>query len=298
MAIFRPIPHKVKASVDDVAVNESLKDLEHHLRNNQFNNARATLRVIMTRMPGVKNYNIQLLNTLTSVEEGRASEELSMTKAAKEVKEAFQLYRSHIQRVLDELHTPTQEEELHSLDGVFNLSKQTLLSFETHRAQIRDRIREQGVVVTSAPVLGLFAPMLDVAKLKANGFKSRSLEGYPVLLDQMVVGISTEYILRLVKSDGMRKKKMVIDKTGKSVESTTPEQRAEAKEQFLDTVLQKFKPNGQRLANIGGEVIFESASWFWLVPADHLKLWRSCTTSPTTVNSLSIKNWNFPFASK
>lgn len=292
MAIFRPIPAKAsQSSVNDTLVRESLNDLEHTLRAQQFNNARATLSIIAGQLKlAVRSYNVEMLNTLTSVEEGIASGDLTLNGAKRELRDAFQKYRLAVEKVLDALIIPTQEDEARSLEDVLKRSTETLLSFEKNRTAIKERIKSQGVVVTTAPVLVLSAPGLDVAKLKYNGFKSKSVEGYPVIEEQMVVGISVDVVLNRIPG------RKFDEKTSQPLKPSTPEQRQEVKAEFLETVLTRFK--NRKLIQLGNEVAYEGTSWFWLAPSDHVKLFKSCTTSPHTVNSLSIKSWGFPFSSK
>ncbi len=289
MAIFRPIIASDKQStVNDTAVRESLRDLEHALRAQQFNNARAILSSIVSQLKlSVRSHNIRILNTLTSVEEGIASGDLSAVGSRSELKIAFIEYEAAVESILEALVIPTQEEEMRSLTDVLNRSTETLLSFESNRSAIRQRIRENGVVVTSAPVLALSTPGLDVEKLKRVGFKSKSLEGYPVLQEQMVVGISVDVVLERIPG---RK----LEEDGTPSKPSTMEQRNEVKEEILDTVLVRF--NSRKLVQLGKEMSYEGTSWYWLVPADHVKLFKSCTTSPHTVTSFSVKSWGFPFS--
>lgn len=292
MAIVRPIPKKGEnqSQVNDAEVRELVKDLEFQLKNSQYNNAKSTLRSILTKLNGVKSYNIRLLNTITSVEEGLAAEEISLTQAKREIREAMDLYRDTIFRVLDELVIPTQEDQLHAINDMLKLSRETLLSFEKQRSAVLKMLEGQGVVLTTAPVLAMTGPILDVAKLKMNGFKARSLEGYPVLLEQTVLGIKVENVL-----DHLSGEKMVPEGHKTRLPGSTAEQRKEVKQDILDVALARMK--GQNVIAVGEEVQFAGASWYWLVPSGHLKLWRSCTTSPVTVGSVSIKGWGFPFAS-
>lgn len=289
MAIFRPIIASDKQStVNDTAVRESLRDLEHALRAQQFNNARAILSTIVGQLKlAVRSHNIRILNTLTSVEEGTASGDLSVMGARNELKLAYLEYKTSVEAILESLVIPSQEDEKRSLTDVLNRSAETLLSFEKNRAAIRERIKESGVVVTSAPVLALAAPDLDVEKLKRVGFKAKSLEGYPVLQEQMVVGISVDVVLKRIPGRKM-------EEDGTPSKPSTPEQRNEIKDEFLETVFARFK--ARKLIQLGKEVSYEGTSWYWLVPADHVKLFKSCTTSPHTVTSLSVKSWGFPFS--
>ena len=289
MAIFRPIIASDKQStVNDTAVRESLRDLEHALRAQQFNNARAILSTIVGQLKlAVRSHNIRILNTLTSVEEGTASGDLSVMGARSELKTAYLEYKTSVENILESLVIPSQEDEKRSLTDVLNRSKETLLSFEKNRAAVRERIKESGVVVTSAPVLALASPDLDVEKLKRVGFKAKSLEGYPVLQEQMVVGISVDVVLKRIPG---RK----LEEDGTPSKPSTPEQRNEIKDEFLETVFARFK--SRKLIQLGKEVSYEGTSWYWLVPADHVKLFKSCTTSPHTVTSFSVKSWGFPFS--
>ena len=289
MAIFRPIIASEKQSnVDDTAVRESLKDLEHALRAQQFNNARAILGVIVGHLRmAVRSTNIRLLNTITSVEEGLATEDLTLTAAKRELKAAYAEYVVSVEKALEDLVIPTQEEDRRSLDDVLMRSNETLLSFEKNRSTIRERIKSNGVVITLAPVLVLSTPGLDVVKLKRFGFKSKSLEGYPVIEDQMVVGISVDVVLNRLTD---RK----LNDDGSPVKPSKAEDRDEVKAEFLDTVFSRFK--SRKLVQLGKETSYEGTSWFWLTPSDHVKLFKSCTTSPHTVNSFSVKSWGFPFS--
>ena len=289
MAIFRPIPPKAKSQVNDEEIRELVKDLEFQIKNSQFNNAKATLRVLLSKLNGLKSYNVRLLNTITSVEEGLASEEISLTHAKKELREALDNYRDSVFKLLDSLVVPTQEEQLHAIDDLFKLSRETLFSFEKDRMKVKMALETRGLVLTTSPVVAITGPLLDVDKLKRNGFKAKTLEGYPVLLDQTVLGIRTDTVL-----DALSGEKKVSEGHKSRLPGTTPEQRKEIKQEVLETVLNRMK--SQRPVVLGDENHLIGASWFWIVPSDHLKLWRSCTTSPNTVSSVSVKGWGFPFS--
>ena len=291
MAIFRPIPKKGdnQSQVNDEEIRELIKDLEFQLKKLQFNTAKGTLRSILTKLNGVKSLNVRLLNTITSVEEGQASEEITLTAAKKEVLLAFETYRDAVFHILDELVVPTQEEQLHAIDDLFKLSQQTLLSFEKQKAEVLKQLEGRGVVLTTGPVLAMTGPLLDVAKLKANGFKARSLEGYPVLLDQTLLGIKIDTVL-----DRLSDEKKVSEDNKTRLPGTTAEQRREVKEEILEVAISRMR--SQKVMTVGDEVQFAGASWFWLAPSNHYTLWKSCTTSPVTIQSLSIKGWGFPFS--
>jgi hypothetical protein len=291
MAIFRPIIASDKQStVNDTGVRESVNDLEHALRSSQFNNARQILGQIATQLRmAIRQHNIRILNTITSVEEGMASNEISPTKARRELKAAFDEYKLEVERALDSLVIPSQEDEARSLTDVLNRSTETLLSFEKNRSAVRERIKSQGVVVTLAPVLVMSTPGLDVEKLRRVGFKAKSLEGYAVLEEQTVVGLSVDVVLSRIPG---RK----LEEDGTPAKPSTPEQRNEIKDEFLETVIDRFR--ARKLIQLGGEFSSEQTSWFWLVPADHVKLFKSCTTAAHTVNSFSVKSWGFPFSNK
>jgi len=285
MAIFRPIIAGSQSTVNDEEVREQLKDLELALRNHALNNARAILSTILGHLRNAaRPHNISLLNTITSVEEGLASAEIGPMKARKELAEAFAEYSQSITKALDSLVIPTQKDEKVAFDQVLDRSTEVLLSFASQQEAILKRIREQGIVLTTAPVLTISSPPLDVSKLKSNGFKAKSLSGYAVLEDQLVVGISVDVVLsrttRKLSKDGSKK-------------PSTPEERNQIKEEFLDTVLQKYR--NRKMIAVGGENSYEKSSWFWLVPSDNLRLLRSCTIVDHTVSSVNFTKWGFPF---
>ncbi|BAG41448.1 hypothetical protein [Ralstonia phage phiRSL1] len=54
-------------------------------------------------------------------------------------------------------------------------------------------LKEQHVVVTRAPIIPI-APGLEAVKLKAQGFNVQDMGGYPVIHDQLVLGVSRKAV--------------------------------------------------------------------------------------------------------
>lgn len=288
MAVVRAMARSEKVSIDDTAVNESLSDLEHALSRQQFDVAKATLRVILTAMPGIKSKNIAFLNALTSMQEAVQTKEMTMREFSTELKQEFTAYRLSVLKMIEEVNTPSQKDEL-SINDMLDKSGNALSKYEKSRDQIEKTMLDSGFVVTYAPVLPISTPILDVSRLNSNGFKSETFAGYPIIHDQFIVGISMDRIFQEVDDMlGVR-----LKDTGKT---PTEEQRQEVYDNLLDSVKSKF--SRQRLRPVGAPYHWYNAIWFWMLPESHYKLLKSCTISAATVESLHLKKWSFPFRGK
>ena len=288
MAIVRPIQKADKVLVDDGAIKENLRDLEYALSQQQYDVAKAVLRVILTAMPGVKSKNVAFLNTLTSLREAVDTGEMSLRDMSRELKTEFTGYKLAVLKMVEEVNTPTQKDEL-SINDLLDHAGHALTQYEQTRDQIEKDLLARGFVVTRAPVMPLSTPPLDVAKLAKNGFKSDTFAGYPIVHAQFVVGISQERVYKEVDELAGHK----LADVGKS---PTEAQRQEVYENVLDSVRSQFSKH--RLMQVGSPHHWYDATWFWLLPESHFKLLKSCTISETPVQSLSIKKWSFPFRGK
>lgn len=292
MAITRPIPpRKVVASIDASQIEEILSDLLKEAKNMQLQVMRASLSRMRTLLPGVRDENRIVLNTVLSVEEGLASGEIGPQRARRDMVEAVENYATKVRAMIQSLVTPSQEEEARQgelLDLALHQARGKIQEFEKHRAEVMSQVKRSGIAVVTAPVLAITAPVLDVAKLKNNGFTATSLEGYPVLHKQTVLGLSVEALHRLSGGDGLKEVKL---SDGTSTRSLKPERRDEIKEEVIATFLAK----NPGFIQTGREHSMDGVSWFWFLPENHIKLMKRCTLSPTTVQSLTVKDWGFPF---
>ena len=216
-----------------------------------------------------------------------------------QLREEFTAYRLSVETLLSELKIPTQKDEMLSLEELLSHQKSTLTSFEETRDSLERKLLDgSGVVVAYAPVIPISKPPLDVAKLKANAFKSESFMGYPILHKMMVAGISTERILaEVAKERGtVPTKKVFTDQSNAGAKASTPAEREKVVQHFLDTVISKHK--NLRLMAVGGSHQWYDATWFLLLPQAQYNHLLRCTISPTAVQSLSFKKWSFPFANR
>jgi len=288
MAIVRPIQRADKVSINEGSINENLRDLEYALSQQQFDVAKATLRVILTAMPGVKSKNVAFLNALTSMREAVDTGEMSLRDMSRELKMEFTGYKLAVLKMVEEVNTPTQKDEL-SINDLLDNAGHALTQYEQTRDQIERDLLARGFVATRAPVMPISVPPLDVSKLAKNGFKADTFAGYPIIHSQFVVGISQERVFKEVDELAGHK----LADTGKS---PTEEQRNEVYENLLDSVRSQFPSH--RFMPVGVPHHWYDATWFWLLPESHFKLLKSCTISPTPVQSLSVKKWSFPFRGK
>lgn len=287
MAITRPMQKSAPSQVDDSAVLDLLKDVGFSLRNAQYKVAASLLASILKHLPSVKSKNVALMNAVTSLQEGLASRDITKKEFDRSIREEFAAYDLFIRDVLKELRIPTQKEEMISLEELVSHQRNVLTGFEETRDSLEKKILASsgGVLLTTAPTILVTNPGLDVAKLKANGFKSESFMGYPIVHKMIVLGITTERIVNEVRRAN-----------GKSSKPTTAEQRNEVIDRVVD--IAKARMPDHRLIPVGGLQQWYEASWLLLMPQAQVNRMKSCTMSPTTVSSLIFKKWAFPFASK
>lgn len=284
MAVVRAMQKSEKVVINEADIGEKLSDLENSLSNQQFKSARGIMRSILTAFPGVKSLNIKFLNALTSMEEAVATGEMSLREMSTELRSEFNGYRLRVLKMVEEANSPTQKEELSTPD-LIGQGLSGLKGYESSRDQLEKDILNRGLVVAYAPVIPISSPPLDIAKLNANGFKSDSFAGYPVLHKQFIIGMSTEQILT-----------EVTHLFGGDGKSSTAEQREKVIENFIQSVTGRFP--SQKFMPVGGTHHFYDSTWVWLLPQSHFNLFKKCTASPVSVQSLHIKRWSFPFAGK
>jgi hypothetical protein len=125
-------------------------------------------------------------------------------------------------------------------------------------------------IFTRVPVVPLSKPPLSPAELDKLGFKVSRIGYYPVIENQLVLGLNPKYVLN-AKSD-MKK---------------TPVQLA----QYLVDVLNK--KSGHKYQILGGVAKHKTGYYFWLVTDRDTDLFRKAAGG----NRFLLQSWGFAFES-
>lgn len=141
-------------------------------------------------------------------------------------------------------------------------------------------LKDKSFVVSRVPVVAVAKTMLDANKLKAKGFKAEDIGGYPVVHNQLVIGIN-KVMIGLKKSD--------VDDQGKSTKPIGPEKWLGAAEQVLAMIRKQTKIKYQLVdtrpyGHAGG-------AWFWAMPERDLNAFASAFPG----KAVQLRNWGFAF---
>jgi len=163
------------------------------------------------------------------------------------------------------------------LEAAKNMSAATDLAEEAYKkaekiiqqnaneAKRLESIERRPFTVVRVPIVPISEPPISSAKLKTMGVKAEDLAGYPLIHNQMVIGINKE----------------ILEKKGRKMQKP-----AEAAEEILQMLK---KETGKKLV-----MVVETANrakgalWYWIAPQDEVnKLMKSAG------GRLNIKRWGF-----
>lgn len=124
-------------------------------------------------------------------------------------------------------------------------------------------------VIARVPIVPVASPNIDASKLKRLGIKSDSIANYPVIHNQIVLGINRE----------------VLEKTGKGGKSETAR---EAAERIANIVSKQHRTVLNFVTDKGYP--YKSAVWYWLAPKQEIN-----ALSKAANGRLNIQQWGFAF---
>ena len=270
----------IKSSVDFDHINDTVQIAMKAAEKFQFKVAQGHLQVLLTSFPGLKAILRIYNNSLTSISEGLKDDILTRAAALREVQKANKEFEQGVAKNTDALSAPPKydPEVLYQ-----DLSHESLKVFDKNMNQVQTELNKRGIFTGYCPVLPITQPPLDVTKLKAIGLPADTFAGYSILKKQFVAGITVEELHKM----------MSMPHDVSMSEAKKKELEEEAIGHFKEIILAKYK--NLKLVQMGGTHGWWSAYWFWFAPASEFRALKACTINSTTVQSLSIKNWSFPF---
>ena len=153
-----------------------------------------------------------------------------------------------------------------------------LQRFEATKTQLLKTLMEEGYVVAKAPVIIVTTPFLR-ADLVKQYFNAETFQGYVILKNQVVIGVSPDFIKAYTSKKVTKKDK----KHGIGYSD-------QALNHVLDVLREKQKSARYVIAGAPHER-FRTA-WLWVMPDKDLNLLRTCTSS----GSLRIDKWDLSFS--
>lgn len=135
------------------------------------------------------------------------------------------------------------------------------------------QLKTRPYVITRVPIVPIPKAIVSVETMQRKGLKAENLGGYPVLHNQLVIGIN--------KTDLTGEKKS-------SRSLTTADFRDEA---------ERIRRSIQKQTKVKYQFVDERAygaqggAWFWLMPERELNLFSSCFPGKT----LQLQRWGFAF---
>jgi hypothetical protein len=238
-----------------------------------------TVKTILENKPplGVSKALKACVNELTSLREGvylgTATDKKTLSiiacqDATKVVASLIESNAKSIERAKTEaLGSEEADEQMY--DEALKVLQQT--QKESHNL---NKIKEHGWAVARVPVIPIAKFNLSVEKLRTLGFKADSVGGYPVIHNQLVIGIS---------------KNMLDIKESQKGKSTDP-----AKFRAVADQLRKELSKHQKVKlHFVDERAYGATggAWFWVMPEQQLNLLASAFPGKRIV----MQRWGFAF---
>jgi hypothetical protein len=247
---------KILLNIDEVS--RSIKAL-------RLATAIALVSSTITLLPSVKKPSVKLMTIMSGVNDGLGDGSVTQAAAKKQCLDEFATWKVAVLKMMADI-----SEEAQPMD----LGKDVLDRHDVSMEAIKHKLIRSDYFIGYTAVLPVVAPFLVKEALAENGFKSELYHGYMILENQLVAGLTTEYV----------KKRLEEDPKANSTEIF---------EEFLTTVKSKY-PNMQ-LMQLGRSEGWNNATWAWLIPLKQYTLLRKCTAGGRASMNLSIKSWGFPF---
>lgn len=337
MRISAPKKPIVATVYDDEELAKLREDFIENVKNKKLNNSVQVIDRILTILPGLRSKANVARNMIISIREGLMDSSLSKEDATTELIKARKSFLESLSIFVQELTSegkltkksaqpkgvrpaePEQDPDAlapeddsgnlkvlvqESLEDFLNklqdnVAPDSVVNFNGNKSQLQKLIVQNSVVLTRAPVVPMTKTPFSVQKLKAFGFKVQDLEGYPILEDQLVLGILHSGInddVQSIVDKKMSKSKKLddaarVDKAHKLLDAEMARVAKEMDENLLESV--KHEYGSLKLIEFGPSY-WSGAAWYWLVPNSHLNLFNKSSISKTS-QMTQVKSWSFPF---
>jgi hypothetical protein len=227
---------------------------------------------------GVSKQLRACMNELISLREGVTISErmdrktlsvIACTQAVEHVDALILSAKKNIARAKTEATGGLNDELLREEDAeMLRVLKQT-----QQESKNISQLKERQFVVTRVPIVPITKGFVSVDVMKSKGLKAENLGGYPVLHNQLVIGVN--------KTDLTGAKK-----SSKSL--NTADFRDEA-ERIRKTIQKQTKVKYQFVDDRAYGA--QGGAWFWLMPERELDQFASCFPG----GKLQIQRWGFGF---
>lgn len=170
--------------------------------------------------------------------------------------------------------------EAGSSDPVFQDEVVKVIQKTAEDAHKLESLKGKSFVMSRVPVVAIAKSMLDANVLKRKGFKAEDIGGYPVVHNQLVIGIN-KAMLDLKKNE--------ISDLGQTVKTISTDRWVNAAEQVLAMIRKQTKVKYQLVdARPYGH---SGGAWFWAMPERDLNLFASAFPG----KAVALKSWGFAF---
>lgn len=232
------------------------------------------LDTILANKPpvGVSKHLKMCVNELTSLREG------VFVGAAKKRDLAVLTVTAAIEHI-DELGGKSQERltkltAANGDDGLFSDDALRVIQENQFESRKLDAIHRKPFVVARVPVVPVAKSFLTVDNLTRKGFKTQSLGGYPVVHNQLVIGIN---------------KKMLDEKQQKEGAKISAEHWYAAADKLRKLIQ---KQANKKLAFVSERPYgAQGGAWFWLMPERDLDLFASAFPG----KRVQLTSWGLAF---
>lgn len=337
MRISAPKKPIVANVYDDEELAKLREDFIENVKNKKLNNSVQVIDRILTILPGLRSKANVARNMIVSIREGLMDSSITKEEATSELIKARKSFLDSLSTFVQELTSEgkltkkstqpkgvrpaepeqdpdatapeddagnlkvmvqqTLEDFLDKLQD--NVAPDSVINFNGNKSSLQKMIVQNSVVLTRAPVVPMTKTPFSVQKLKAFGFKVQDLEGYPIIEDQLVLGILHSGInddvqaivdKKMAKSKGLDDKARV-DRAHKLLDAEIARVAKEMDENLLEAVKHEYA--NLKLIEFG-PAYWSGAAWYWLVPNSHLNLFNKSSISKTS-QMTQVKSWSFPF---
>lgn len=336
MRISAPKKPIVANVYDDEELAKLREDFIEDVKNKKLNNSIQVIDRILTILPGLRSKANVARNMIVSIREGLMDSSITKEDATSELIKARKSFLDSLTAFIQEMTSggkltkkstqpkgerspePDQDPDAPTGDDSGNmklmvqetledflnkvqdnLSPDNVVSFKGNKTTLQKMIVQNSVVLTRAPIVPMTKTPLSVQKLKSFGFKVQDLEGYPILEDQLVLGIMHSGInddVQDIVDKKMSKSKGLDDKARVEKAHSILNQEMERIAKELDeNLLESVKHEYANLKLIEfGPSYWSGAAWYWLVPNSHLNIFNKSSIAKVS-QMTQVKSWAFPF---
>lgn len=323
-------PKKLVAATDydPDKLNQLKESFIKNIKQLALRNAEQNVGALLTMFPGLRPKGGTIaLNGLVSIREGMQSNEITSEQAKEEAISVRVKFMQALNKFMAEGteqgtlkkkgDKPKEEQKVEVEDATNSLEvssiedfKQeindqlaqaagdTLAVYNKNSRQLRADLLKNNFVIGYAPVMVINTTPLSAEKLRGFGFRVVDLEGYPILESQLVVGIRHSGMI-----EDMEEKMASSAPKGANVEQAMKKQMAaiskkmkdeekESEEQMIAIVKSIRKKDN--LVESDTTFHWAGATWYWLMPAGHIRLLQKSTIVNGTA-AFKPRSWGLPF---